>query len=272
MQWDDSFLIGIEKIDKQHQKLFTLVSRLEETVGHPSAASTLGATLKALVDYTNYHFNDEENLMHKIHYIDANAHKQLHQVFINNVRNTLIEIKKGRSPSMTDLIGFINQWIIEHIKREDTKIGHAFQNLKRKIQDQADSAGPQRHSPAQELTAGLKKLSSLLNQKRINAHAFTYNKQQLMDTFRQHFSPIKTIEMVEELNILTAFFDTGIMDDDEKAQMLKTFANKIDLAFISNQDEAVENTLAHLEILFQQQVIADHEYALYKDHLVKKGA
>jgi hypothetical protein len=62
------------------------------------------------------------------------------------------------------------------------------------------------------------------------------------------------------------------MDDDEKAQMLKTFANKIDLAFISNQDEAVENTLAHLEILFQQQVIADHEYALYKDHLMKKGA
>ena len=129
MQWNSSFSIGVEKIDSQHQRLFHLVSRLEKELAGQQSADTVGQALKFLVDYTSYHFKDEESLMAQINFAELEAHRLLHNQLIDQVRAILLDIRAGSLITVADLTSFLYRWIVDHIEQEDKQIGRAVQAL-----------------------------------------------------------------------------------------------------------------------------------------------
>jgi hemerythrin len=66
MKWNESLSIGVAKIDSQHRKLIGMVKQLENALDGSNTLKEMGRTLKSVVDYTNYHFKDEEDLMAQI--------------------------------------------------------------------------------------------------------------------------------------------------------------------------------------------------------------
>ena len=61
--WDDSFRIGIEKIDLQHQKLFGFLNRLVDADHPDSHAQIISDTLTEMTYYCDYHVSVEEQYM-----------------------------------------------------------------------------------------------------------------------------------------------------------------------------------------------------------------
>jgi hemerythrin len=123
--WRDEYKLGNEQVDSQHYQLFMLVSQLVESCINGSETEKLRETLDFLVNYTIYHFDDEEALQLRYDYPGYDRHKQLHEDF----KVTALELSKNfeESGSSAELSNDVNKivvkWLINHILREDKKIG-----------------------------------------------------------------------------------------------------------------------------------------------------
>jgi hemerythrin len=131
VQWSDVHKIGHEKIDSQHRKLVGLVAELQHAIGTENESETASNTLKALVDYTQYHFQDEEALMASIGFSELERHKYQHRQLLEQVVEILTELRCGKPLEAEKLVDFLMDWLTDHILSEDTKIGVAIRARQR---------------------------------------------------------------------------------------------------------------------------------------------
>jgi len=125
IEWKDEYNINVEDIDKQHQFLFNQLNSIEGIGEDEAGYKKLGEVIKSMVEYTQYHFTEEEKLMDQINFSEYEQHKVLHKNLVKQVVGVLIRLKKGKEVNRDDMIKFLSSWLIEHIEREDAKIGSA---------------------------------------------------------------------------------------------------------------------------------------------------
>jgi len=65
VEWDDAFSVGIEKIDEQHKKFFSIINRVYDTI-QVVQNRRIGSILKDLQEYVMHHFLTEESWMKNI--------------------------------------------------------------------------------------------------------------------------------------------------------------------------------------------------------------
>ena len=81
--WDESLSINIYEIDKQHEKLISLVSDLHSAFMQNKHSGHLNKDiLQSMLDFTKEHFLYEERYMEKICYPDILFHKVFHSRFL----------------------------------------------------------------------------------------------------------------------------------------------------------------------------------------------
>jgi len=123
--WNDTLIIGVTQIDKEHKKLFTAVDRLLGALKRGEGREKTAQMLNYAVTYTKEHFRDEENLQERFAYPGINAHKRQHAQFILQA-NELVKDFGTAGPNVALTIK-INKamvdWLINHINTEDKKFG-----------------------------------------------------------------------------------------------------------------------------------------------------
>ena len=121
--WSPELETGNEAIDEQHKQLFKLTSDLAEAAAYNS--ETLEETLNFLVAYTIKHFADEEALQVKYNFPSYENHKKLHEQFKETVGGLVKQFKESNSSAELNakVNSVIVKWLIQHIQREDSKIG-----------------------------------------------------------------------------------------------------------------------------------------------------
>jgi len=132
--WNDSYKLGNDRIDKQHMQIFELARELVAscmTCIDGSNADRTQKTLAFLSDYAINHFRDEENLQIQYSYPEFREHKQQHEDFkltISVLAHKYAE--RGSSEKLANNItGIVVRWLVEHIQREDKKIGKYLHSL-----------------------------------------------------------------------------------------------------------------------------------------------
>lgn len=122
MNWDPSLNIGIDIIDKQHQRIVEYINKLDHVVRGKEQSHSymddLQSVVNELVDYTITHFAFEEEMMQKANYQFFNAHKKVHDVFTSKVASHQEKLKNGEDISK-ELMSELKTWLINHIKRDD---------------------------------------------------------------------------------------------------------------------------------------------------------
>jgi hemerythrin len=132
MSWTQDLAIGVREIDEQHKKLFEMAEQLFEAGKNRKAKEFIGELLDFLGDYTKRHFKDEEGYMLKINYPDYAVQKKQHDDFIAKVAS----LKKEYTASGGNLLVILNanqmvlNWLVNHISKEDKKIGQFAKTLK----------------------------------------------------------------------------------------------------------------------------------------------
>ena len=119
--WEEKFSVGNDIIDEQHKKLLDLVNQLFDSMRQGQSKEILGELLDSLVDYTVYHFAEEETAMRKAEYSKLAAHIKIHESFIKKISDFQSEYKSGNSYISLDIITFLKDWILNHILVQDTK-------------------------------------------------------------------------------------------------------------------------------------------------------
>ena len=60
IEWDKSLATGIKSIDYEHKMLIERLNAVIEAIDNSQGEGAIAKTLDFLLDYTNFHFSNEE--------------------------------------------------------------------------------------------------------------------------------------------------------------------------------------------------------------------
>ena len=123
ISWLNVYNTGISKIDEQHKKLVNMINDLELAKGKENESQILRDVFYQLVDYTHYHFTQEEILMNEAEYPRTAAHKQQHKELIDQIVSMLESLKTGKLIMGEKLMSMLKDWLITHILGYDKEFG-----------------------------------------------------------------------------------------------------------------------------------------------------
>lgn len=122
IEWKDSYCIGDERIDGQHQALFALANDMFAARDQAS----LRLCAMRLYRHVREHFSTEEALMRKVDFPGYLQHVESH----NRMLADLAAISHDIGNNVIDPIvvsAFLQDWALKHIPKEDAQVA-AFVN------------------------------------------------------------------------------------------------------------------------------------------------
>jgi len=122
-EWIESFSVGVPEMDAEHQRLFSLIDILRESVGSGNEAKTVADALNQLEEYSKTHFASEEKMLEEKGYPGLEKQKKEHQRFIDVMEGFKAKRAKGDEPAAIEIGSFLYNWMKGHIGDEDKKYG-----------------------------------------------------------------------------------------------------------------------------------------------------
>jgi methyl-accepting chemotaxis protein/hemerythrin len=123
LEWDSSFATGVSKYDDQHKVLFNMVNDLADAMQQKKSKEAVGRVLNGLAEYTINHFADEERSFAQSHYPEETQHKALHKKLLDQVTELIGKFNAGETLIAQDVINFLQDWLVNHIKGVDKRYG-----------------------------------------------------------------------------------------------------------------------------------------------------
>lgn len=124
--WNDRYNIGVDIIDRQHQKLFRILNKLFH-FGQLEEKSqwVCQEAIKYFKDHTLEHFQDEEDYMASIDYPGLEMHKRIHSNFREVTLPALekeLKLTGYSKNAVNHFLGVCAGWLIGHTLTEDPAI------------------------------------------------------------------------------------------------------------------------------------------------------
>ena len=122
VEWSDSIAIGEPMVDHDHRILLALINQIASPENRNDSAA-VEFVLDELVNYTNFHFQREEDLMAAAGYPDLEEHRAVHRRLVAEVTELQQRFSDaGGSAAMgEDLSRYLVGWLTRHIMDEDRK-------------------------------------------------------------------------------------------------------------------------------------------------------
>lgn len=124
--WSDSYSIGIQEVDEQHQVLVSLLNQLHTAILEHHGKTTSREILDRLAEYTRTHFLLEESLMRLTHYPGFDIHKQQHEDLMKQVQDLQHKLDAENATITFELLHFLKGWLAQHINESDKRFGTHF--------------------------------------------------------------------------------------------------------------------------------------------------
>lgn len=122
--------VGVELIDEQHKMLIQHLNKLIKSLEPSQGLTEVANTLSFLIDYTHFHFSEEEKHMAEHNYPGLEQHKKKHDGFKTTLSNLEEEFKEdGATHVLADSINtLLANWLINHICKVDVEFGAFLQD------------------------------------------------------------------------------------------------------------------------------------------------
>jgi hemerythrin len=138
--WNDVFLTGLTDVDTQHHKLVDLINELGDLLAEDKPPmEDLKLILGELIDYTGYHFREEEQLAARagVDPRHQKRHQQEHAHFVQEILDSGSDLTDDDASreALNGLLQFLSHWLAYHILGSD-------QNLARQIAAIEKGASP----------------------------------------------------------------------------------------------------------------------------------
>ena len=129
-QWSSNFVTNLPKVDEQHRRLVDLINALGDHLSRDEIdESELDALFRELIDYTDYHFSEEERMMRRagLDRRHVDRHSDSHRRFLHDIKL----LKNGDGAQARDIasrtLDYLVHWLSYHILGQD-------QNMARQIE------------------------------------------------------------------------------------------------------------------------------------------
>ena len=119
---DEIYSVQVPHLDNQHKKLFDILNRFFKSMSRGESREIIKQTLNELVDYSQYHFNSEEQYfcpLKNYREKEKDKHKKEHQEFIEHIKQFQKAYINQKKMLTMDLFIYLKDWINNHIKKCD---------------------------------------------------------------------------------------------------------------------------------------------------------
>jgi hemerythrin len=121
LQWTENLSVGITRMDDHHKKLIELINLLFEAMSG-DATSAVDTVLNDLLDYTRYHFGEEEKMLAACGYPDLEEHQAVHRSMVKEVLEMRQRyLDKPSSVPASEALDFLSKWLMRHIIGKDLR-------------------------------------------------------------------------------------------------------------------------------------------------------
>ncbi len=120
IRWSDELMIGIPRIDLEHQILLGMVNDFEQARLEGAREELLQEHLQEISAFAKYQFLHEENMLARSCFSDLKIHCHKHAQFMDMIFNISLSRQVGLT-RFSDVGDRLSKWIVEHIKEDDAK-------------------------------------------------------------------------------------------------------------------------------------------------------
>ena len=117
--FDDNLITGNKTIDSQHQEL---IDRIRQFVAACESGDSKIKAIKMLDyldEYTNFHFQEEEELQKKVSYPEFSGHHAKHEEFKTSIQELYDYLNENEGPDdqfIEQVKRNVVDWLFQHIK------------------------------------------------------------------------------------------------------------------------------------------------------------
>lgn len=126
--WKPDFSTGVAIIDDQHKVLINMLNEASSKLTDRSPLEDFATIVQGLLNYAGYHFGTEERFISERGYAkdvadEAAEHIAQHRDFAGKVMAVKAQIAAGQRIPKAELVGFLRDWLVNHILNTDKKLG-----------------------------------------------------------------------------------------------------------------------------------------------------
>jgi hemerythrin len=121
LQWHEEYRVDVLRLDTQHRRLFEQANAILDAVDCGRDMPEVLSLIDAIAEYARYHFGEEEALMVRHAYPEAETHRARHARLMDQLAETrALLVEKGvvDSPAM---LTFLKEWLVNHICTDDRR-------------------------------------------------------------------------------------------------------------------------------------------------------
>lgn len=133
-EWDQTFATGSPVVDRQHQYLIEIINRFGDLLTRDASdLQEIDNVCGKLMEYTNYHFAEEEQLMASAgldqRHIDQ--HRQQHNDLVREIEPLRTLLVEGDLAAGKHLFEFLINWLVFHILGTDMLMSKQIDDIQR---------------------------------------------------------------------------------------------------------------------------------------------
>ena len=129
IQWTENLSVGNETLDQEHQKWISLLNDFYDGLKAGKSKEKLTELVVGMLDYTKYHFADEERYMKSIGFPDFDNHKAKHDFYVGKITEFYEKIQNNKLILSLEVTNFLKNWLINHIEGTDKKYAEFAKNI-----------------------------------------------------------------------------------------------------------------------------------------------
>jgi hemerythrin len=124
MEWNESFVLGIEEIDQQHKMIVERFRELSDAVQDAREEEVLAEMAKFLTEYAQFHFDTEEQYMKQYAYPDIAEQLAEHAQFTRDAVELQDKLSEGADSHKlaVEMTGKMLRWVVQHVRNHDRKM------------------------------------------------------------------------------------------------------------------------------------------------------
>ena len=122
---DDNLITGNKTIDFQHQELLDRIRQFVAACESGDSKIKAIKMLDYLDEYTNFHFQEEEELQKKVSYPEFSGHHAKHEEFKTSIQELYDYLNENEGPDdqfIEQVKRNVVDWLFQHIKTFDRSV------------------------------------------------------------------------------------------------------------------------------------------------------
>ena len=123
LTWSHECLVGVQAVDDQHGILMDTLNELRAMLVHGADRRSICLQLERLIEFTQMHFQSEEQLLQQEGFPGLNEHRVAHQHLLAKLYKALEQINRDEFVHFSSLLEFLPSWYLDHVEQLDQPFG-----------------------------------------------------------------------------------------------------------------------------------------------------